>query len=415
MSHKIKILLITKYFPPEPGAGATRAYEHAKRWVMLGAGVTVLTCFPHYPDGVIPPKYKGHSYYEEELDGIKIIRTYTYATPNKGKIKRSIGFFSFMISSIIQGYFKFGRQDVIIASSPPITVGVSGLLLSRLRNIRFVFEVRDLWPESIVQLGQIKNKFIIKALEKLEKVLYHKADLIVGISEPFVDFISAKGIEKKKIFIVKNGVDLKLFEPVPDDNNLRERLNLKGKFIVSYFGTFGLSHALDKVLLAAKILLNKNNSIHFLLIGDGEERNKLIKMKDELKLENVTILKTVTKEELKKFYSISDLMLVTLRDLKLFNSALPSKMFEIMAMGKPILHTVDGVMRKMLEENKIGIFAEPENPKALVDAIKNLFSQLNTLKEMGERGRNFVEKYFDRDKLAKEYLNYLMNLNKGNH
>lgn len=181
-----KILLLTKYFPPEPGAGSNRAYEHAKRWANMGVEVTVLTCFPHYPDGIIPAKYRGHNYYEEEIENIKIIRTYTYATPNKGKIKRSIGFFSFMFSSILQGYKKIGKPDVIIASSPPITVGVSALILSKIKKIPFIFEVRDLWPESIVQLGEIRNKYLIKIMEYLEKKIYMNAFKIVSVTDSFV-------------------------------------------------------------------------------------------------------------------------------------------------------------------------------------------------------------------------------------
>jgi glycosyltransferase involved in cell wall biosynthesis len=402
----MKILLLSKYFPPEPGAGSTRAFEHAKRWKELGAEVTVLTCFPHYPDGIIPDKYKGHTFYKEEIEGINVIRTFTYAAPNKGKVKRSLGFFSFMFSSIIQGTYKVKKHDVLVASSPPITVGVSGMILSAIKRIPFVFEVRDLWPESIVQLGQITNKFVIKILEILEVMMYKRATAVVGISDPFVDIISRKGITEEKIKIIKNGVDLQLFTPGVYDENLADKLNLKGKFVAAYFGTFGLAHALDKVLLAAS-KLKDIEEIRFLFIGDGAEREKLKKMKEELKLTNVTFLPMIKKTELRKYYSIADLMLVPLRNLPLFDSALPSKLFEILAMKKPIIITVKGEAKKLVETAGVGKFAEPENPDDMAEKIKEAFNSPEWVKQAGERGRVFVEENFNRDKIAAEYLKLL--------
>ncbi len=405
----MKILLLTKYFPPEPGAGSTRAYEHAKRWKNLGAEVTVITCFPHYPDGIIPEKYKGHSFYKEEIEGIKVLRTFTYAAPNKGKIKRSIGFFSFMFSSVIQGLLKSGKHDILIASSPPITVGVSGMILAMFKRIPFVFEVRDLWPESIVQLGQITNKFVIRILEFLEVMMYKRAAAIVGVSDPFVDIISGKGIAREKIKIIKNGVDLNLFIPQDYDSELAEKINVKGKFIVSYFGTFGLAHALDKVLLAAA-KLKSEEKILFLFIGDGAEKEKLKKMQRDLSLTNVIFIPMIKKSELKSYYSISDLMLVPLRNLPLFDSALPSKLFEILAMKKPIIITVKGEAKKLVENAGAGKFAEPENPDDLADKILEAYKNPEWLIIAGEKGRAFVEQNFDRDKLASDYLTLLKSI-----
>ncbi len=402
----MKILLLSKYFPPEPGAGSTRAFEHAKRWKELGAEVTVLTCFPHYPDGIIPEKYKGHTFYKEEIEGINVVRTFTYAAPNRGKIKRSLGFFSFMFSSVIQGIYKVKKHDILIASSPPITVGLSGMILAMFKRIPFVFEVRDLWPESIVQLGQITNKFVIRILEILEVMMYRCAAVVVGVSDPFVDIISQKGIPRDKIKIIKNGVDLKLFTPGNYDKDLANELNLKGKFVVAYFGTFGLAHALDKVLLAAEKLKNEKN-IHFIFIGDGAEKEKLKQMKKELGLTNVTFLPMIKKTELRKYYSIADLMLVPLRNLPLFDSALPSKLFEILAMKKPIIITVKGEAQKLVENAGVGKFAEPENPDDLARKILEAYNDPKWIKTAAEKGRTFVEQNFNRDKLASEYLKLL--------
>jgi len=406
LNKKIKILLITQYFPPEVAAGANRAYEHAKRWIQSGAEVTVVTCFPNYPTGNIPERYKGLKYFEEEVDGIRVIRTFTYATPNNGFFKRILAYFSFMFSSVIQSRKKIGKQDLVIASSPPYTVGISGMILGKLKKIPFVFEVRDLWPESIIQLGQVKNRLLIKILEKIELIMYKNAALIVGISDPFVDFISAKGIQKEKIKIIKNGVNLELFKPIEKNVELKKSLNLHDKFMISYFGTFGLSQGLETILRTAEILKDELN-IHFLLIGNGADRGKLLDLKNELKLDNVTILKPIPKEKLVDYYSISDLMLVPLRKLSLFDSALPSKMFEIMAMAKPIIHTVDGEARKLLEKEKVGVYVEAENYKELADTILTIKNNKGWLVEAGKNGRRLVEEKFDRNDLANEYLQVL--------
>lgn len=412
IKRNINIILVTQYFPPEVAAGANRAYEHAKCWVKLGAEVTVVTCFPNYPTGTIPDKYKGLKYLEENIDGIKVIRTFTYAAPNKGFVKRILSYFSFMFSSVIQSYNKIGKQDVIIASSPPYTVGISGMVLGKLKKIPFVFEVRDLWPESIVQLGQVKNRFIIKLLEWIELRMYKGASLIVGISDPFVDFISSKGIPKEKIEIIKNGVNLELFQPQEPDVKLKNSLGLSDKFIVSYFGTFGLAQGLESILRTAEIL-KLNNNIHFLFIGDGADREKLLDLKNRLNLKNVTIIKPVPKKEIVKYYSISDVMLVPLRNLSLFNSALPSKMFEIMAMGKPIIHTVDGETRELLGKEKVGIYVEAENPIKLSKAIVDISNNFELQKITKQKSRKLVEREFDRNKLAKDYLDLLFKL--SNH
>ena len=408
MSKKLNIVLISQYFPPEVAAGANRTFEHAKKWVNLGADVTVITCFPNYPTGNIPSNYKGLKYFEEEIEGINIIRTFTYATPNKGFFRRIIAYFSFMFSSIIQGYKKIGKANVIIASSPPYTVGLSGMMLGKLKKVPFVFEVRDLWPESIIQLGQVKNKFLIKILEYLELKMYKSAALIIGISNPFIDFISRKGIERNKIKIINNGVNLDLFRPVAKDENLIQTLGLKKKFIVSYFGTFGLAQGLISVLKSAKLLVEKD-SIHFLLIGDGADREKLKEYKNFNKLNNVTILPPVQKEELISYYSISDVLLVPLRNLPLFDSALPSKMFEIMAMAKPIIHTVDGEARILLKNEDAGKYVEAENPEELAETILSISDNTEWLNNAGKNGRRLVEEKFNREILAKDYFNILYN------
>jgi glycosyltransferase involved in cell wall biosynthesis len=402
----LRIMLITEYFPPEIGAGSTRAYELARRWSQRGTDVTVVTGFPDYPDGIIPESYRGHVLLREKIDTINVVRTYIYAAPNKGFLKRSISYVSFMFSSILQGTIATKKQDLLVASSPPFLVGVAGFVISRLKRIPFIFEVRDIWPASIVQLGQIKNKMIIHLLEWIELFLYRRAAKVVCVTDSFVEDIKARGIPESKMAVIKNGVDLVFFKPDSLNLELQNQLNLKGKTVVSYIGTHGLSHALDKILDAASLLHNHKELV-FLFIGDGAEKEKLIKKSQLLKLNNVRFLASVNKSELSKYYSISDILLVPLRGIPLFKTVIPSKIFEIMAVKKPILLSVDGESRQIVEEAGAGMFVEPENPQDLKDKILELIANPEKVKNMGENGRLYVEKYFDRDRLADQYLDLI--------
>jgi len=398
----IKIVLVTEYFPPETGAGSNRAFEHCRFWSRKGAIVTVITGFPDYPSGIIPPKYRGRILYKENIEGINVIRTFTIAAPNRGFIRRVISFISFMISSIVQGSLLVGTQNVIIATSPPFFVGISGYIISKLKNIPFIFEVRDLWPESIIQLGQLKNKVIIKILEWIELKLYQKSVRIISVTDSYVNFIHKKGIPKEKISVVKNGVNLEQFKPQPTNEELKRDMNLEGKFVVAYIGTFGLSHALDKIITTAHSL-NEYREIAFLFIGDGAEKANLISQAKNLNLRNITFIPSVPKEQLGSYYSICDILLVPLRKLSLFKTVIPSKIFEIMAMRKPIIISVEGEAQKIIEEANSGFFSEPENPVLLKEKILYAYKNPKILLEMANNGRKYVEENFDRSKIADEY------------
>ncbi len=402
------ILFVSQYFPPEMGAPSARTYELSRAWVRQGHRVTVITGFPHHPTGVIPPEYSQHVFKIEQRDGIKVIRTYVYPTANKGFFKRILSYFSFMVSAVVLGPWKTGPVEVVIATSPQFFVAIAGYLLSRLKRRPFIFEVRDLWPESIVQLGQLKNRLLIRLLEYIEVFLYRKAERVVVVAESSVPILEKKGIPKEKIEIIKNGVDLRLFTPQPAPQHLKRQLNLEGKFVVSYIGTMGLSHALDKVLETAKRLEQDFPRIHFLLIGEGAEKQHLIARQKELQLTNVTFLDQIAKEELPDYYALSDLVLVTLRKLPLFQCVIPSKIFEIMAMARPILISVDGEARRLVvEEARGGVFVEPENVAQMSEMIVHLYQHPEMLREMSRNGREFVEQHYDRDQLALQYLQML--------
>ncbi len=409
----MQILYLSQYFPPEMGAPSARVFELSRFWVKQGAKVTVLTGFPHHPTGVIPEQYKGYRFLEENISGIHVIRTYVYATANKGFFKRIFSYFSFMLSSIIQGARKVKQCDIIIATSPQFFVGIAGYLISRMLKKPFVFEVRDLWPESIVQLGQIKNPVLIKFLEWIEMFLYKKAIHIVGVADSTLDLLVKRGIPGEKISIIKNGVDLTLFKSSHKQTELKRKHGFEKKYIVSYIGTHGLSHALDKVLETAA-LLKDVEEILFLFIGEGAEKENLVKQAKDNQLANVVFHDQIDKKILPEFYDLSDIILVTLKKLPLFTCVIPSKIFEIMAMEKPILISVEGESRALVEKAQAGIFVEPENPTQLKEKIVYLFHHPEIAKRLGQNGRKFVENYFNRDAQAKEYLSLIQKLVEDN-
>lgn len=395
------------------GAPSARVFELSRRWVQQGHSVTVLTGFPHHPTGKIPPRYKQHIFKREVNSGIQVVRTYVFPTANKGFFKRILSYLSFMFSAIVLGSWNTGKPDVIIATSPQFFVAIAGYVLSRLKGTPFIFEVRDLWPESIVQLGQLKQRWVIRLLEAIEVFLYRQAAKIVVVAESSIPILVKKGISPEKIAVIKNGVDLTLFDPAKKEPQLRRNLGLEGKFVVSYIGTMGLSHALDKVLETARLLQSESN-IHFLLIGEGAEKERLLQLREKYQLNNVTFLDQIDKERLPYYYSLSDLILVTLRKLPLFQCVIPSKIFEIMAMGRPILISVDGEARKLVERAQAGRFVEPENPDAMRHAILELWQHPDILQRIGENGRRFVEQNFDRNKLADQYLKICKEVQKSN-
>jgi len=391
------------------GAPSARVYELSRRWVSQNSEVIILTGFPNHPTGVIPEDYRGKSFLREDVDGIKIIRTYIFATANKGFIKRILSYISFMFSSIIQGTGTSGKQDVIIASSPQFFVGIAGYIISRLKSIPFIFEIRDLWPESIVQLGLLKSKFVISILEWIEIFLYKRAAHIIAVTDSTVDILVKRGIQKEKISVIKNGVDLKLFNYQDNQTSLKDKYGFKDKFIVSYIGTHGLSHALDKVLESAELIKDKKDIV-FLLVGEGAEKEKLQIVAKEKSLSNVVFVDQINKSQLPDYYALSDIVLVTLRKLPLFKHVIPSKLFEIMAMKRPIIISVDGEARKIVENANSGIFAEPEKPIELKNTINEFYEDSDKRKQLGENGRNFVVENFNRDKLADNYLTIIKNV-----
>ena len=397
----MKILFLSHYFPPEVNAPATRTYEHCKQWIKDGHEVTVISCVPHHPMGKAYPGYRNLLFQVESKEGIKAIKVWTYITANEGFVKRTFNYVFYMLMAIVIAPF-LGKADVVISTSPQFFNGLAGYGVSRLKRCPWVLEIRDLWPESILAVGAIKNPTIIKALEWLESFAYRTADHIVPVTYAFQKHIEARGGKADKITVIRNGVDLAFFNEQAADPEYAQELGVQGKFVAAYVGTHGMAHGLDVILDAAEILKD-HPDILFLTAGDGAERARLQSERERRSLHNVLMLGQLPKERMPALWSITDVSLVLLKKLDLFLTVIPSKIFETMAMKKPIILGVRGESQEIVEKAGAGVCIEPENAEQLAAAVLNLASSQAKCRALGESGHACVRKEFDRTILAQRY------------
>lgn len=390
------------------GAPSARTFEHARHWASLGHDVTVITGFPNHPTGIIRPEYRGYFVKRENIEGIKLLRTWVYCTANKGFFRRILNFFSFFFSSLVLGSLLTGRPDVVIGTSPQFFCAAAAYLLSIVKRAPFVFEVRDIWPQSAVELGALKNPLIIRALEAIELFLYRRARLIVVVAESTTSYLIGKGIPPAKIKCVPNGIDARYLADAgvtpPAPPPIRQKL--RDSFIVSYIGTHGMSHALDVVLRAAE-RMQSEPALHFLFVGEGAEKERLKKWAAELNLGNVTFIGEQPREALRAYYRASDVSIVPLKRLPVFQKVLPSKLFELMGMGCPIICSVEGEAAELVTRADAGICIEPESSEALIDAIRRLRADPALRRRMSLNGQRFAKTHYLRSALAEDYLNSL--------
>jgi hypothetical protein len=401
----VQILFLTDNFPPETNAPATRTHEHARRWVEAGEDVTVITCAPNFPGGKIFQGYRNKLWQQETIDGIKVIRVWSYVTANEGFLKRTADYMSFMVSGFLAGLF-VRKPDVIVATSPQFFCACSGWVLSVVRRKPFVFELRDLWPDSILAVGAMKESAAIRSLRRLEYFLYRRAKLIVSVTHSFREILAGNGIDRDKIVVVPNGVDPEAFMPGPKPDDLVSSLRLEGKFVAAYVGTLGMAHGLGTLLDAAAILL-ADERIAFVLVGTGAERKQLEELASQRGLRNVLFVGAVDKETVKKYWRLCDVALVLLRDSPLFRHVIPSKMFEAMGTARPIVLGVLGESQGILERAEAGIQVEPENAEQLALSISKLANRPDLCQKMAGTGRKFVSSEFDRKVLASRMLDQL--------
>lgn len=400
----MKILFITDNFPPEVNAPATRTYEHCREWVKQGAEVTVITCFPNFPQGKIYEGYKNQWKKTEWMDGIKVIRVWSYITANEGFLRRTLDYISFSVTSFLAGLFE--KKDVIIATSPHFFTALAGRTLSFWSRKPWIMEVRDLWPESVKTVGAMKDNLFIRYFEMEEKWCYRSANKIVTVTDSFKTTIIGKGIPAEKIEVVKNGANLELYNPKPKNEALLEKLNLKGKKVLGYIGTHGMAHRLDFILDCARQMQESHSSFHFLLIGDGAEKGNLVQKVESENIKNVTMLSSVPKHEVADHLSILDAAIINLKKSKLFTTVIPSKIFETAAMQIPILIGVDGEARSIVEEHHAGLFYEPENQEDFINKTEKLFSDHEQFLAY-KTGCEKLAHAFDRKLLAKKMLDII--------
>lgn len=367
------ILFLTDNFPPEVNAPASRTHEHCRLWVAAGHQVTVITCAPNFPKGHVFDGYRNAWRQEETMDGIRVIRVWSYITANEGFTRRVLDYVSFMATATLAG-LGVRKVDIVVGTSPQFFTACAAHAVGLIKRRPWVFELRDLWPESIKAVGAMQDSIAIRWLEKLELFLYRHANKIVSVTQSFKRTLISRGIDGSKIDVVTNGVDITRFSPRPKDAELTSQLGLAGKFVAGYIGTHGMAHALETLLEAADRLRTHPDGadIRLLLLGDGARKADLQAQAQRLGLDNVVFVDTVTKDEVARYWSLLDVSVIHLRRTELFTTVIPSKLFECMGMGIPVLHGVAGESADIVRQEGVGEVFEPENADQLVASLLRL-------------------------------------------
>jgi colanic acid biosynthesis glycosyl transferase WcaI len=412
----VKILYVSQYFPPEMGAPAARAAELAHHWAEADHDVSVLTGFPNHPTGVVPTEWRGRLRrltHHEKPDGVDVFRTWLWPLPNRKAHERMRNYASFCVSAALRG-LSLPRPDVVIATSPQLLVGLSGWWLAKAKRVPFVFEVRDLWPESLTAVGMgSENSLLHRFLSAVAAFLYRRSDHIVVVTPAFKQHLIAYWqVPAAKISVVENGVETDLFSPCPPaaSSALRHQLRAEGKFLVCYVGTMGMAHGLETLLDAAAKLQGQNPEVLFLLIGEGAEKDRMKALAQSRALTNVSFLDQQRRETIPAFISAADACLVLLKKTEVFKTVIPTKMLEFMSCARPVILGVDGQARQIVEESDAGLVIEPEDSAALVQAVSCLAADPALGQKLGKNGREYILRRFSRRHTAETYIAVLEGL-----
>ncbi|MGA3193598.1 MAG: glycosyltransferase family 4 protein [Terriglobales bacterium] len=415
----MKILYVSQYFPPEMGAPAARAAELSRHWVRMGHEVTVLTGFPNHPTGVVPAEWQSRFrrlHHVETVEGVGIERTWLWPLPNRKAHERIRTYGSFCISSSICG-LGLARPDLIIGTSPQLLVALSGLWLASWKRVPFVFEVRDLWPESLVAVGAAaEGSFMHRTLGTIAGFLYGRADRIVVVTPAFKShLIQHWRVPAEKISIVENGVETDLFRVDPDRLDIQKQLNLNrarfdDRFLVCYIGTLGMAHGLETLIDAAERLRHTLPSALLMLIGEGAEKKHIAELAAARGLTNIEFIGQQPRESIPALISVSDLCLVMLKKTDLFKTVIPTKLLEYMACERPVIVAVDGQARQIVEDAQAGVYVPPEDSQALAQAICDLARNPEQRRQMGSNGRQYIRANLSRERTAQRYLSVLEEL-----
>ncbi|KAA5538904.1 glycosyltransferase family 4 protein [Roseiconus nitratireducens] len=406
----MRIVFFSHYFPPEGNAPASRTYDHCVRWVNdpeRNVSVTVVTCAPNVPDGQVYDGYRNPLWPRREVvDGVQVVRVWTYIRPNPGRVGLIVNYLSYLVSSLFAFVFFVRRPDVIVATTPQFFCGIAGVLASWLKWRPLVLEVRDIWPESIVTVGALRRGWIVKALESMERWMYRQANHIVAVGPGYRDNILSKADVADHLSVVTNGVDPTAFLPRADCENVRQRYDLGKRFVCSYVGTVGMAHGLDILVRAAKRYQQAGrDDVVFLIAGGGA---RLEELRSQVESQNLghflKLTGRVDKSLIPDVLAASDVCLVHLNKVDLFQHVIPSKIFETMAMERPIIMGVRGRARDIVLEAGCGVALEPENDEQLIQILDQMESDPQATRRMGQCGRQFVVRHFNRDTLAADML-----------
>jgi glycosyltransferase involved in cell wall biosynthesis len=395
--------VFSQWFPPEPGGGPARFQEMAREWTARGHDVTVVAGTPNWPTGIVDPAYRGRGHVREEMDGFTVHRTWVLPTPNEGRWRRVANHTSYVPSASATAILNRIPADVVIGTSPPLFAPTAALSIARLRRAPFVLDVRDLWPEAIFALGEMRYPIVRSVLEALERRLYRSAAAVVVVSPGFVDHVRSHG--GRRVEVITNGADLDRFAPGPPDEELRSELGWTDRFVVLYAGTLGMAHGLGQVLDAASSI--RDPRVLFVLMGEGADKETLAEGVRSGRLDNVQILPLQPRSRMPAIYRSADACLVSLRPISLFESFIPSKMFEIMACGRPILAAVAGSALELVREANAGIPVTQGEGKDLAAAVETLAADPALAGRLGSSGRAWAERHVDRRVLAARYLDVL--------
>ena len=375
------ILFLTDNFPPESNAPANRTFEHARQWVASGHRVTIITCAPNFPDGQLFEGYKNRWFQTEQMDGITVIRVWSFMTRNAGFVLRLLDFFSFMVSGFLGG-LRVRDADIIIGTSPQFFTVCAACCLAKVKQRPFVFEMRDIWPESLQAVGIPNAGLSVRLAAPLADYLYRRANHLIVVTHSFKAYLQDKGISGERITVIPNGVDPDMFFPIPADISLQQELQLEDKFVVGYLGTHGLAHGLESVVEAARLAGQTDDltAVHFITVGAGAQFDRIKEIASDL--DNFTMIGQVSRADILRYWSLLDASLIHLKASPLFESVIPSKMFEAMAMGVPLLHGVGGESADIVRTSRSGICFAAEQPEALLSAIRQVSTDKDAYQQM---------------------------------
>jgi glycosyltransferase involved in cell wall biosynthesis len=398
----VKFLILTQFFAPEIGASQVRLSYFCRELAAAGHEVEIVTAMPHHPAGRIFPEYRGHFYLKEDWEGLTIHRVWLYASSGSN-LKRLLTYASFVFTSLF-ALARAKKPDYIFVDSPPLFLGVSGWLAAKLWCMPLIFNVADLWPDSVRDLGVMQDGFLVNLAYRLERWIYRQSTVVTAVTEGIRDsLLKSKGLLPEKVLFMPNGVDTTLFQPSLPDEALKNSLGLAGKRIVLYAGNHGFAGAVEQILYAAQILRHET-SIHFLFVGEGPEKQKLIELAAALELRNVTFHDQAPLDAMPAFVSISDAAVVTLRKSQVMAGARPAKAFVMMAGGKPIVLAAEGEAARLVHSSGAGVVVPPEDYKSLASAVLGLLEHPDVAGQMGAYGRKFVVSNFQWSSLVRNWI-----------